>query len=53
MTRCIQIGKEIVAIWGDERDGKMTLGKMVVVPASLFKNQLKLKTDNCKLTTVN
>lgn len=49
MTRCIQIGKEIVAIWGDERDGKMALGKMVVVPASLFKNQLKLKTDNCKL----
>lgn len=41
MTRCIQIGKEVLMMTWTEADGKVTLGKMRVVPSVIYENVTK------------
>jgi hypothetical protein len=41
MTRTIQIGTEVVVMNWTEANGKITLGKMSVVPSVIYKNYLK------------
>ena len=36
MIRWLQIGREVVALYGNEKDGKVTLGKMVVLPVGVW-----------------
>lgn len=41
MTRAIQIGKEVLVMNWTESGGKVTLGKMSVVPSVIYENYLK------------
>jgi hypothetical protein len=38
MTKAIQIGKEVVVLAYTERDGKVTVGGMRVLPLGVWKN---------------
>ncbi len=41
MMRWLQIGKEVVALSYEEHDGKITPGRMSVVPVGVWNNILK------------
>ena len=38
MIRCIQLGNEVLALGWQERDGKVVLGEMRVVPLVIYSN---------------
>ena len=38
MMRCVQIGNEVVVMTGKERDGKLTLDEMRIIPNVIYNN---------------
>ncbi len=45
MTRWLQIGKEVVVLQYEERDGKIMPGRLQVMPVGVWNNILKRKRD--------
>ena len=41
MIRWMQIGDEVIVMTGEERDGKVTLGEMRVIPLVVYNNMQK------------
>ena len=38
MIRWMQIGDEVIVMTGEERDGKVTLGEMRIMPVVIYNN---------------